>query len=1117
MPFDDQAQPAGLMPMGTTEAEVTASPEWGELMSAAFKRENTVGALGVSYAQGTNNPATPYDASFDPWSDIKGYEDFASSFIPANSLEDVARIKAKIDNERHQAELLDAGGWRGTVAQLVAGIADPINLIPVGGEIIKVGRLGERALSAALRVGAVAGGAGLATEGVLQATQETRTISESAVNVAAATLLGGILGGAIGAVAGRDVSALARGLMGDTERLADDMAANTPNSGGPLSAGGSVGAAYAKPTLDELGVARLGGLENALRKTAPTLRTQTSPVMETRLLGQELAEQPLLTKGNLEGKASPVSIESVMRQSQYGLYRAITEADNAFVKYRTGEAGGLFAKARIATGDLFSREQGTLSHDEFLEAVGRAARRGDTSDIPEVAEAARAARKLVLDPFKDAAIRLGIFDEDVDPGTAASYLMRQYNYGKIAAERNKFKNIITDWYESEQGTKAQTQAAIRANLDEMERIRSEFETGKTLAPERVAELENSLERIRDSLESHVLAWQGKSSKAAKSAVARRTAKEAERTGEAPRLAEADRAIMDAAGVISKVNTNLERQELESIAEQTIDRILGTPAGRLPYDVQVPTPGFMRRDEMPDLKARPLKGRVFMIPDHLIEDYLESDISVILKAYTRSMAPDIAMAERGWLDLDSKLREIQLAYEPLRRAAGDDPKALTKLNDQMNEDIRFIKAIWERLRGTYALPANPDGLATRAFRIIRDLNYMRLLGGMTISSLPDAGRVVMQHGFTRIFRDGFAPMVANWKTYRLAAEEVKMSGEALDMVLDTRAMSMADITDDFGLHSKFERGLQTATGKFGVVTLMAPWNAAIKQLVGVISQTRSLQAIDSLTKGTISAGERSRLAQFGIGEDMARIIDKEFKAHGEVHGSLWWANTQAWENRKAAEAYRAALSSEVNQVIVTPGQEKPLWLSTELGKILFQFKSFSLASMHRIALSGLQRRDMAALNGVALMVGLGALVEYLKASPEHQPTNVGGWIAAGVDRSGISGWIFDANNILEKSTRGAVGVSRLVGGPMRSRYASRGVLESLLGPTAGLINDTAQVAGSAATGDWRESDTRAVRRMWPLQNLIGASRLFDAGEEGVNRALGVPMRAKGAGSGEGLPP
>jgi len=1118
MPFLDDAQPAGLAPAGIDEVDAASDPSFGSLLGAAFQRENTVGSAITAISEGYDNPSTPYDSSFDPWSDVKGYEDYLGSFIDANSFEDVARVKSRIDNERSRAEMLQSGGAMGTVAELIAGIADPINLIPVGGQMIRVGRLGERAVAGALSVGAVAGGSGLATEGVLQATQETRTAQESALNVAGSVLLGGVLGGGVGAVFGKSPDALdtlAKGFLDQSEGMADDIASNIPNSGGPISGGSTVGAKSALPTLEEETIAGLGKLPKWIRKTSPTLRLQTSPEVVSRIQGQELAENPLMTKGNLEGKASPVAIESLMRQWNYPLYTALVGVDDIFVKYRTGNAAKMGDLARIRAGDVLSTPN-ALTHDDFLKAVGRAMWEDDASDIIEVAEAAKLMRKTVFDPMKDRAIERGILDADVDSKVAASYMMRMYNHDKIVSDGNGFRKIITDWYESEQAMKAEIQGRVQTISDDMSRTRAKIDGGKIGDPARIAELENEYVRLRDTLEEQVLSWQGKSSAAAKGAVKRRADYDTKRKdaalakgeeGEFGRLSQADRAVMAAAKRIMAANTRLERGDLDNIAAQTVSRILGTPAGRLPYDVEISAPGFMRAldDDTPDLKAKPLKGIQLMIPTKLIVDYLETDISVLAKAYTRTMAPDLEMAGRGWLDLDSKLKQIDDAYSN-KKAKATTPEEQTKLHDHMGEDIEMIKAIWERLRGTYALPKNPDGLLSRSFAVARDLNYLRLLGQQTFSSIPDIGHVVVQHGM-RNFTNGIVPMIKDWKTYRLAAEDVKTSGEGIDMIINSYAMNLGEVFDDFGRHSKFERGLKKATNAFGYLTLITPWNTALKQFVGIVGQTRSLQAIENLINGTIDNAERARLALFGINDDDARAIYGQFSKHGVKHSNIWWANTNDWTDVNAARVYRAAMSKEINKVIVTPGQEKPLLLSTELGRTVMQFRSFSMSSMQRVTMAAIQQRDAKAVAGVTMMVGLGMLAYYLKTPNEKLSNDPAVWVAEGIDRSGVTGWLFDANNMIEKGTRGSIGVSRLVGAPPMSRYASRNLVESFLGPTSGLATDAATIIGSVTSGDIKESDMRAARRMFPLQNAIGFRRGFDALEEGANNALGVPMKAK----------
>jgi hypothetical protein len=193
----------------------------------------------------------------------------------------------------------------------------------------------------------------------------------------------------------------------------------------------------------------------------------------------------------------------------------------------------------------------------------------------------------------------------------------------------------------------------------------------------------------------------------------------------------------------------------------------------------------------------------MIPDEMIEPWLESDSRHIARAYTRTMAPDVLLAERfGRTDMQAQLQKIQEGYAQLR--VGKSEAELKKLDTAMNADLRDVAAIRDRLRGTYGLPEDPNSIGNRVYHVVRDLNYLRLLGGMTLSAFPDMGRLVMVHGLTRVFGDAIVPMLKDFREFRMAAREARLAGTALDMVLDTRAMSIADMLDDYGRWSKYER-------------------------------------------------------------------------------------------------------------------------------------------------------------------------------------------------------------------------------------------------------------------------------------------------------------------------
>ena len=530
-------------------------------------------------------------------------------------------------------------------------------------------------------------------------------------------------------------------------------------------------------------------------------------------------------------------------------------------------------------------------------------------------------------------------------------------------------------------------------------------------------------------------------------------------------------------------------ELESLVDETINTILGNSGGRIPYDSIVSGP------------RGPLKERLLRIPSERIFDFMELDIEHVVRSQVRTMSADVELAKKfGSVDLSEQLRKINDEADA-KIAKAETPKQRQKLEAARKAAIRDVEGIRDRLRGQYALPDNPDGLVLRAGRVIRNLNYLRLLGGMTISAIPDMAKPVFNYGLTSTFRDGFIPLVTNFRAFRLAAEEVKAAGTALDMILDSRAMALADVSDDFGRHSKFERGIQAMSSRFGVVSLMAPWNAAAKQFTGMITMTRILQASQKVANGTATAKEIRALAASNIDPDMASRIAKQFVEHGDTQGGVLLARGERWSDTLALESFRAAVVREVDKTIVTPGQDKPLWMSTELGKVVGQFRSFGIASMQKTTLAGLQQRDTATLNGTLVMLGLGALTYKLKmdAAGKETSDNPSVWAVEAFDRSGLLGWLFEVNNTVEKVTRGTVGLSAVTGEQI-SRYASRNAVATLLGPSVGTVQDILDVTGSAVSGDFQKADARKLRQLIPAQNLFYLRGLFNTVEAAATEDL-----------------
>lgn len=961
-----------------------------EVIKSAFRTENTIG----SALTGGSIGRRPIDASFNPFEDIAGYEEYADSFVEDNTPDDVARTKVKIDQERQDKQLIQDAGWVGTAASFAAGVFDPVNLVPVGGTALKAYSRGGNILHGALNTARAGLVGSTVAEAALQATQETRTMGESAANIAGATFLSGVLGGAAGYLGGRGINELGA-------RIEQEMNIPEPNSPDLAEPNSivisTVGAKAARDTtIKQETLLGALGVEKAFSGLNPKLRLATSSSVEARRFAQDLVETPFYYEKNKEGISNPIAVETIVNMQDARIGSAIEQQKRLYIAYK---------KRPKVEGEV------NLTYQQFREEAGRATRRNDTHTVPEVQSLARVYRKEILDPFKKAAIDVKLLPEDVKVKTAASYLHRWWDKEKVIAKRKQLQAIIHD--------------------------------GLRGLPE----------------------------------------------------------------IQTKDGSALTDDELHEIAHDIIDNILGHVDTRIPYDIPLAGRG-------------PLKERTLnFIQDAEVEDFLVNDIEAVARKYTRTMAADVAIKERfhdmNIIGKDGVItQKINEDYRRLISEAKTEKEAKA-LEKERKRNIRDVDALVNQIRGTYGVPEDPDSTIVRVARSTRNLQYISKLGGMTVSAFSDVARPVMVHGIMRTFQDGIVPLITNLKGLKLSAREVKECGAAWDMVLDSRAMTLAELNDPYVKGTKFEKGLQSLTQGFGKVTLMTQWNTALKQFSGVITQGRIVRALGS---ENISPKDSRYLAMIGIDASMGKKINLQIAEHGDEVDGVTVVNTARWTDPEAQRAYRAALKKEVDRIIVTPGAgDLPLILrKTEAGKMVGQFRSFSFAATNKMLISGLQEADASTMNGWALAVGMGMVSYAFKTweRGEELSDDPRAWIFEGVDRSGLLGILSEVNQMSHKLTRGSISLQRLAGAPALTRYASTNVAGVLAGPTIGTIQDVAQVIGTGAsvamgtTGasgektEWTKSDSRAMRRVIPYQNLVFVRRIFDSAEEGINEALGV---------------
>ncbi|MCK5015945.1 MAG: hypothetical protein KAS32_02645, partial [Candidatus Peribacteraceae bacterium] len=1098
MPFIPKAEKdySPIIPLLRAE-QGEPTPTLGETVSAAFRKENSlISAIDRGLTFNQFPPEDGYDALEE---EVLGeYKLYATSFIKSRSRAETAHIKSRIDKQQQDRELLASGGIAGGVAQIVAALTDPV-LMPLlfipGGQLVSAGKVGK----SALKLGTAGGISESAAEGLKHATQEVRTVEESLINITGVTLLSGVMGAAIGAMSRQEIKRVASNLddiMRDPEAQFD--------------APRTVGAQQVATTLEQETPAGALGLEQI--GVTPEVRTANSPSVRVRQLLQELTDSSVVTQKNFDGITGVPeggSVENRVKQWMVPLYQATLQADELYLAYR-----GATSKVGTALTDLVRGTRGKMSRREFNEAVGKAMRRGDVDEIPEVQAAADFYRKTLFDPLKDAAIDAGMLPPEVTTETALSYLTRVYHTGKIKAD-GEFKEVLVKWLRSEQqnietklaitskqveaiteelpsiqraGTQAVKDVAeIRKKVKELRqnnevlqtRLKELKKTEELLSQEmqvlinrfnnfvptdekaavefrgKISTTQNKLNKVNEKEtallaqeEAHLVEMQelltrfGKAKVPAEfirtkptdagidliitkspehKAITQRietTQKKLRkiRDGLAKTGADRERLLSDMDNLstqlnfvgsgnvsrarelsvsISRIRKNLNKytentaitrtaldeniiqhnlarkesvtvtarrnaaertrkvterelvkkggrqsdleklmlagdSELESIAEDVINNMLLSSASRIPYEASDFTKGVF-------------KERTLLIPDELIEKWLESDIDMIARQYTRTMAPDVELARMfETTGMQKAIQEIKEQYATLIDAA-ESGKAKTKLRNRMASDIRDMEAMRDRLRGTFGSPADPDSFWARAGRVIRDVNFLSKMGEVVLSSIPDVARPIMINGL-RPAAKGLMTLAFSPRRFKMAREEAKLFGAGLEMVTNARLHSQAELTDVYANSTRVERWLRAGSDAFGKITLITPWNAAMKQTTGVITSHRIMEQVLKSADGTISKSMKARLAQSGIDEQTAIEIAEQVTKHADRDGTLWLSNWSEWENGLAKDSMRAAVLKDVEQAIVTPGVgDRPLWMSAEMGKMIGQFKSFSFSA------------------------------------------------------------------------------------------------------------------------------------------------------------------------------
>ncbi len=496
----------------------------------------------------------------------------------------------------------------------------------------------------------------------------------------------------------------------------------------------------------------------------------------------------------------------------------------------------------------------------------------------------------------------------------------------------------------------------------------------------------------------------------------------------------------------------------------------------------------------------------------------NDIFALQKAYYRQIVPDILLTKKygdtsgmgyKYVSEAESMTEpglLQVAAEYNMKIGFTQNKAKRlALVKEKNQVLGDLEAAVELLRGTYGLPSNPHHWTSVAMRTMKHYNALTMLTGFA-AAIPDAARVVMTSGIKRGFQTQFemlADSISGGSIFKLGKKEAQSWGEAVDLITNQRAMLFADMPSDmFGFVNKMESAMgKTSQFNFMYINLMSRWTEMAKSMASVTIGSRIIEDSIKWGKGGLSDKWKTALASSGIDEQMAKRIAVQFETHGTKLKHNFIAGTSEWTDDAAKKAFGAALNKDINITIVTPGKgDTALWMSTELGSTIAQFKKFAAAASQRILLRGMQERDADFLFGSMLLLGSGMMIDGLyhkyRFNRDYGKLSLSEKLINAFDRSGLAGIYSDVNKAIETLTDNRFGISPLLGAGKPYGSSTRWKMGTILGPSGGQIYNIFDIIYDVAGGKYNHHTAKNVRRLIPWQNVWYLDWLFDDIQKGL---------------------
>lgn len=847
------------------------------------------------------------DLEYFPVQDLEGYEEFSSSLLYARSAEHMASLKRGIDeNKKRRETLANSGLW----ANLGAGVLDPINFIalPMGAPAL----MGRQALRSAATLGIFQSG----LETIRAPFDALSTADEVALNVAFASVAGGLIGGAT-AVPRTIRNRGLKNLIKDADDKLEDSIANKY---------------YHSMTDEEVKFA-------SRKKTRQEFKSKTNQDLKNELNANNNQifgfEQIIQTNQWPDGKQiSSIALENVKKRKQ-----SFEIANTKILQER--------AIRRVTETNLKSTDKyGIAAGGWISKLISKPTTRQLSAAIPDKA------KKTFLKLSYDAGLKLNLHNanEILDPSVQQLKALHNGRWVKIQQDsikhygefintkiktygglqfndvgtkiNNRFKNTNDVTHESfvieATRKKLFDEESSAAEIKFQEDLFGEFKKyGEELVDQgiigRKRSYQSSLEEQRIKLDQTIdnfakhknpqPDWIDHHAKIVgqikakindlEESLAYTQYLEAKGIGITPsgetlyfpHIFNKIKAKKEPEGLkkilynhyennpvlLRYTNGKIEEIKLSKDPKEIEKRVINTYNKIIGEDV---------RGEVPITSggsSRHFKHRELNIPTREIWDYLVQDPLAVFKGYSEKAAGRIEY---------SKAHNRLSVHEVMDEEINDMYAAgvSSKLANQWRKDYF---AMYQRIV-TSPKETDPSRLDNATAFWLKEAATFSYLESAGLAAIPDFAKIVMEHDMGDIIK-GIQALI-NDSSVTLNAREAKLVGEATELFQNNAHLRIVeDVTGDIRSSNAYDKIKNT----FFLANGLAPITHLAKALDGTI---RSHSLIDMSVKfrdKKITDWEKTYLATYGIDEQKA--IEIANAPHQKTNKGFYLANTEDWEN------------------------------------------------------------------------------------------------------------------------------------------------------------------------------------------------------------------------------